>query len=350
MRPFSVLVLAAVVAVSGAGEALLLRSRSTSTGAAGEALVVNDEELQLPEGFGGQLLKHSFRIRNSMPSEVMVSRLQTSCTCSTISPESFAISPGSSQIVTADLRLPVATSRQNVEVSISPIVVSAKDRTLVWRLKGVVIPIGTFDTRSIDFGKVIKGRQTPAANAREVVFSPHPSIEKIEVSGDTPFVQSRVRRREGGEYSIVVQPHSLDEGSIGWHAVHLDVTGQSRGGVQLGRDVIEVRWRVCHIVEVEPPSMSLGLREVNSTATVDLAFSSSQSEVTSVSPLGKDRDACVVAKSETLDGSRLSPISVEVSQLIQHRGNWHGRMAFVATLADGTQHTVVLPVSYWGVE
>lgn len=349
-----IVVVAAIAAVVGA----LI---GTSVGVARRpavplpALVVADEALNFGEVYSQPAFRWTFRVENRTDGDIAVSRIDSSCGCTAVTPETFIVPARGSHGIVATLDL-MAKDVHASQLPSREFTVQLAPRYKVpgaphggWTLRGVVLknPLLAIPSRLLIGPAVVRG-ESPAP--QQVVVTPTKKLGPTTVSCDPPSAASvAILELSGSGNQRVLSIVPSSQLPVGPFAFLVNVDAQTEAGVPLPRCVIPVTGHVVEDPFLLPSTMMVGARTLGETVEDDVIIGSrggKEFAVSNVRCSAQDISVTRIGESQATDAHSYH-LRVHVSQT----GHFSGTVSFLVKYADdGAEIPVELRLVGYGTD
>jgi hypothetical protein len=256
--------------VSIVGSIFFLNGKETAPTAAPSAapspLVVDPSSLAFGTVWESEQFDWAILIRNISPFPVEVTRILTSCHCTTVSDAAFEIPSGGTHRVPLKLDLTRGSgdsAERSFAVNIMVYVSDERSRPFIWTLKGRVRDSYDFQPSSVNLGDVLVTPEMPTE--QRFVIRPGVPLADLEVTQDGSLVNVSVNADspKPDEFTILVRMTAAPE--LGPSQARLSVVGRTRDGERLPVAFVPVRFRGVGDVGIRPELPDFGGIPVGAT-------------------------------------------------------------------------------------
>ncbi len=301
--------IAVVCVIVGAGVSQLWELTSVST-PANSPLVVDAIALNIGKAWVTDSLPWKFSILNVDDQPVIISRFETSCGCTSISPRGLTIPSGERREICAyiDLQRQFDVSRkfdgQPFLITVRPVIKGAgtDDLGSPWPLSGYVHNCIGISAKKIELGDLNGDVEQHKPDV--LAIAPSEPAKELELTMDTSHcrpVPSKIdiavdRRQSTNEISPIALVVSADV-PIGRHDWQLRVCATHSDGSPCGTVIIPVTVNVLGDVNVDRAMVAFGTLDVGATATTTVSVFSRTGRNLVISDISSSSQSLVVNSS-----------------------------------------------------
>lgn len=201
------------------------------------------------------------RISNKSSRRITVDRFETSCLCTSITPQRVCLEPGGNVSVSVkmDLRARSAKEarerRRAVAVRISPRLKELSRRGDGWLLRATIENPLSIDPASISFSAADRLVAGGTHSPQSFRVASHRSLSDLKATPSLTGTDVRLTRQSASEFEVVVVPPSnLPRGPFQFS---IDLLGVGKTGERLGPIAVPVNGFVCDEIEALPGTVVL---------------------------------------------------------------------------------------------
>lgn len=201
------------------------------------------------------------RISNKSPRRITVDRFETSCLCTSITPQRVCIEPGGSVSVSVKMDLRARSGKEARErrralaVRISPRLKELCRRGDGWLLRATIENPLSIDPASISFSAADRLVAGGAHLPQSFRVASDRSLSDLEATPSLTGTDVRLARRSASEFEvIVVPPSNLPRGPFQFS---IDLVAVAKAGERLGPVAVPVNGFVCDEIEALPGTVVL---------------------------------------------------------------------------------------------
>lgn len=321
--------------------ATIARARATT-----ETISVPDDHLHFGEVWETKRFRWSLPIANNTSQAVGIDGFDASCSCLSVDPSSFVLTPGA--VTNVDLIIDL-TSRidtnllRDFSVRLSPRPVDHHMPRVVWNLSGRVRKVLTVEPNVVNFGELLR-EEFPAETVVEVTHNAQ--FDDLRVTCDAEFLSIRVAPDlPTGKTRLSLHLGDRTKLPIGQFTHYVNLTPVSSHGITYPEQSLLLRGCIQESVQLVPSSLAIGLARVGESTSHDVVVQSCTDAGFQVDGIEYDGESVRVSALQT---ESLTRKQYRVVQLAISPGAKAGKIVFRIRTDSGRKMSLELPYSYYG--
>jgi hypothetical protein len=314
-------------------------------------LIAKADTLDFGTVWAQEAFEWQVTLKNTSAHAIDVANLQSPCSCTSISPQSFRLKPATSVSISLVLDLMGGTipnserelKPRHFSSQIAPIFAGAKSVDPGWTISGRVRDGLVVEPASVDFGPtLISGVE--AAPESITVRSLVP-LELLSTTIPSDSARASVTKSSDTLFSATVMPRStLVHGA---HSFDLFLHAQTLAGESLPPFRIPIRGTVRDRYYFFPAVLDFGMTPIGSTAEQVVVIKSHASDEFDVEYVGCDTNHVSV---DAIELNEDQYAVYNVRQPVTKLGSVSHSAAFRIIEPSGRVRLLELPISYYGFE
>jgi hypothetical protein len=327
-----------------------------SSGAEARPLAIAESCLNIGEIWEQPSFKWLLRLENRTDDEIKIGRFNSSCSCTSIKPESFTISPRQSKEIELTIDLTAKSSKKREDqaeteefaVNIQPAVQKNTGSIFLdsWEIKGKVKRILDLDKAFVDFGR--RSERLRPISPHSIRITSRATLSGLTVTSRSDFFQVDTRPMASAgntAYELMIRP--VGNLSVGSYRAMLEVTAHLADGPSVRCADIPIALEILADIQATPSQINLGAKlrgEICSEAIVLHSLTHTPFKVRNHRIEHAEQNELT---KPTVDRGPMQ--SFILSQEISHTGRQRFSVFFSVELADGTTSEVMVPFEYHGL-
>lgn len=316
----------------------------------GPTLTVLDDSLDFGEVLEDEKFGWTIQITNPGTEDLHVRDFSSSCTCTSITPESLVIPAGESRAVRLTLDLTHNTSNATPEetrdftVYLAPVLDGEPPRRLDnWTLRGKVRPVLRLERASVDFGHTGEFEQ-PLTVQRVTTHASLP-LERIEASCNSVDFTARMQRSGDDPARFVLSVQPSKELPVGPFSGRVTLHCFTKAAGPICVKSLPFSGTILSDLQASPPALGFGVRRVGETLEETVTLTSRTRRRFRVQAVEVQGDGF---SAERINSAAPTAPSFCVKAAILSEGDVEGRFRAVAEYDGLGRRELLIPLRYRG--
>ncbi len=284
-------------------------------------------------------------LENPSRQDVSITRFQSTCRCTSISPETLVIPAGGTAPISLNLDLTptgaqgLVTPVRPFEVSISAAVDGSNLRQGPWLVKGAVRPPFTASNQEVRFSKLLV--QGEPFSSSSVTIRPSIKASHVQASCPPELATTVIRELPDDAFSLEVTPSTSLP--VGPFSFPITISIDDETGEKLPKSSITARGEIVADIYALPPSVDYSILAPNTKTTTSIVIQTHLgTEFRVVEMASEDPELQTRFAGDQAFSTRQH---VEVLGTLSRAGTYKSEISLVIETKDGMRRQLRVPVS-----